>query len=95
MLLCLAFLAAASALALLRLLPMSGRDKGIEILALRHLLLVLQCQVGRPVFAGTDRAVLAGLFHHFPAARLLASNDSIGPTGTSLLAPVIDLRGVT
>lgn len=35
-LLCLAFLAAASALALLRLLPMSGRDKGIEILALRH-----------------------------------------------------------
>ncbi|MER5804938.1 hypothetical protein [Streptomyces mirabilis] len=59
MLLCLAFLAAASALALLRLLPMSGRDKGIEILALRHLLLVLQCQAGRPVFAGTDRAVLA------------------------------------
>ena len=69
-LLCLACLAAASALALLRLLPMSGRDKGIEILALRHLLLVLQCQVGRPVFAGTDRAVLAGLFHHLPAARL-------------------------
>jgi hypothetical protein len=59
-LLCLAFLAAASALVLLRLLPMSGRDRDIEILVPRYLLLVLQCQVGRPVFADTDRAVLAG-----------------------------------
>jgi hypothetical protein len=35
----LAYLAATNALALLRLLPMSDRDKDIEILALRHQLL--------------------------------------------------------
>ncbi|MFE2972281.1 integrase, partial [Streptomyces sp. NPDC059340] len=36
MLLRLAYLTATNALALLRLLPMSDRDKDIEILALRH-----------------------------------------------------------
>jgi hypothetical protein len=36
MLLCLAYLAVMNTLALLRLLPMSERDKDIEILALRH-----------------------------------------------------------
>ncbi|MFE2969313.1 integrase core domain-containing protein [Streptomyces sp. NPDC059340] len=70
MLLRLAHLTATNALALLRLLPMSDRDKDIEILALRRQLLVLQRQVGRPVFADTDRAVLAGLLHHLPAAKL-------------------------
>jgi hypothetical protein len=34
--------------ALLRLLPMSERDKDIEILALGHQLLALQRQVGKP-----------------------------------------------
>ena len=55
MLLRLAYLAATSTFALLRLLPMSDRDKDIEILALRHQLLVLQRQAGKPTFTGTDR----------------------------------------
>ncbi|GAA3482281.1 hypothetical protein GCM10018966_068130 [Streptomyces yanii] len=70
MLLRLAYLAATNALALLRLLPMSDRDKDVEILALRHQLLVLQRQVGKPAFTGTDRAILAGLLHHFPREKL-------------------------
>ncbi|MDF3294339.1 hypothetical protein P3G67_35120 [Streptomyces sp. RB6PN23] len=70
MLLRLAYLAATNTFALLRLLPMSDRDKGIEILALRHQLLVLQCQVGKPTFTDTDRAVLAGLLHHLPMEKL-------------------------
>ncbi|MEU0929968.1 hypothetical protein ACFV42_38685 [Streptomyces solisilvae] len=44
MLLRLAYLAATNALAFLRLLPMSDRDKDVEILVLRHQLLVLQRQ---------------------------------------------------
>ena len=40
MLLRLAYLAATNTLSLLRLLPMSDRDKDIETLALRHQLLV-------------------------------------------------------
>ncbi|WP_245766902.1 integrase core domain-containing protein [Streptomyces colonosanans] len=59
-----------NAFALLRLLPMSGRDKDLEILALRHQLLVLQRQAAKPVFTDTDRAVLAGLLHHLPTDRL-------------------------
>ncbi|MFF4755488.1 integrase core domain-containing protein [Streptomyces sp. NPDC002514] len=70
MLLRLACLAATNTLALLRLLPMSDRDKDIEILALRHQLLVLQRQVGKPTFTDTDRAVLAGLLHHLPREKL-------------------------
>ncbi|WP_413254806.1 hypothetical protein [Streptomyces mirabilis] len=60
MLLRLAYLTATNTLALLRLLPMSVCDKGIEILALRHQPLVLQRQVGRP-FADADCAALAGV----------------------------------
>ncbi|MFE7246146.1 hypothetical protein ACFU9C_50875, partial [Streptomyces sp. NPDC057580] len=52
----LAYLAATKTLSLLRLPPMSDRDKDIEILALRHQLLVLQRQVGKPTFTDTDRA---------------------------------------
>ncbi|MET7424324.1 hypothetical protein [Dactylosporangium sp. NPDC005555] len=48
MLLRLAYLAATNAFALLRLLPMSDQDKNIEILALRHQLLVLQRQAASP-----------------------------------------------
>src|SRR5258706_11121123 len=70
MLLRLAYLAVTNTFALLRLLPMSDRDKDIEILALRHRLLVLQRQVGRPVFTDTDRVVLAGLLHRLPRQRL-------------------------
>ncbi|MGW3472355.1 helix-turn-helix domain-containing protein [Saccharopolyspora sp. NPDC000995] len=70
MLLRLAYLAATNTFTLLRLLAMSDRDKDIEILALRHQLLVLQRQVGWPTFTGTDRIVLAGLLHRLPIHKL-------------------------
>ncbi|MFF7656636.1 integrase core domain-containing protein [Streptomyces sp. NPDC007983] len=70
MLLRLAYLTATNTLAFLRLLPMSDRDKDIEILVLRHQLLVLQRQVGKPALTDSDRAVLAGLLHHLPKDRL-------------------------
>jgi len=37
----------------------SGREKGIEILLLRHQLRVLQRQVARPQLTQADRALLA------------------------------------
>ena len=54
--------------ALLRLLPVSSRDKDAEILALRHQLLVLQRQLGpdRARFTLADRALLAALLHRLP-----------------------------
>ena len=70
MLLRLAYLAATNILAILRLLTMSGHEKDIEILALRHQLLVLQGPVGKPTFTATDRAVLAGLLHRLPTDKL-------------------------
>ncbi|MGI5134314.1 MULTISPECIES: hypothetical protein [unclassified Streptomyces] len=66
MLLRLAHLAATNTFALLSLLPMSDRKKGIETPALRHQLQVLQRQVGKPAFTDTDHAILAGLLHHLP-----------------------------
>ncbi|MCQ4084042.1 hypothetical protein NGB36_26535 [Streptomyces sp. RB6PN25] len=56
-----AYLAATNTFALLSLLPMSDRNKDIEILSLRHQLLAAQRQVGKPTFTGTDRAMLTGL----------------------------------
>ncbi|MFJ6676839.1 hypothetical protein ACIQMJ_37560 [Actinosynnema sp. NPDC091369] len=57
MLLRLAYLGVTNAFALLRLLPMSDRDKDVEILALRHQLTVLERQLGnaRPRFSRGDR----------------------------------------
>src|SRR5690242_8814339 len=54
--------------ALLRLLPMSDRDKEVEILALRHQITVLERQLGktRPRFSMADRAFLAALLHRLP-----------------------------
>ncbi len=54
--------------ALLRLLPMSNRDKDAEILALRHQLSVVQRQLGpsRVRFTPGDRALLAALLHRLP-----------------------------
>jgi hypothetical protein len=64
----LAYLGVTNVFALLRLLPMSSRDKDAEILALRHQLLVLQRQIGpdRVRFTPADRALLASLLHHLP-----------------------------
>lgn len=68
MLLRLAYLGMTNVFALLRLLPVSSRDKDAEILALRHQLLVLQRQLGpdRVRFAPADRALLAALLHRLP-----------------------------
>ena len=64
----LAYLSVTNVFALLRLLPMSNRDKDAEILALRHQLLVLQRQLGpdRVRLAPGDRALLAALLHRLP-----------------------------
>lgn len=68
MLLRLAYLRVTNALALLRLLPMSDRDKDAEILALRHQIMVLERQLGgdRVQFAPAARAWLAALLHPLP-----------------------------
>ncbi|MFE6160601.1 hypothetical protein ACFQ7F_17015 [Streptomyces sp. NPDC056486] len=60
--------AAGRALAALRLLPMSDRDKDAEILALRHQLTVLERQLGadRVQFAPEDRVSLAALLVPLP-----------------------------
>ena len=65
MLLRLAYLAVTNVFALLRLLPVSDRDKDMEILVLRHQIAVLERQLGktRPRFCPGDRAFLAALLH--------------------------------
>jgi putative transposase len=57
----LAYLAVTNVFALLRLLPVSDRDKDVEILALRHQITVLERQLGkaRLRFSPVDRAFLA------------------------------------
>ncbi|GAA1017741.1 hypothetical protein Aple_024910 [Acrocarpospora pleiomorpha] len=54
--------------AALRLLPMSDRDKDVEILALRHQITVLERQLSgdRARFAPQDRAFLAALLTPLP-----------------------------
>jgi hypothetical protein len=42
------YLALSTAVSFIRLLPMSNREKNLEILALRHQLVVLQRQIGKP-----------------------------------------------
>ena len=61
MLLRLAYLGVTNAFALLRLLPVSDRDKDAEILALRHQITVLERQLGkvRPRFSPAGWAFLA------------------------------------
>ena len=67
---------------MIRLLPMSGTDKDIEILTLRHQLAILQRQIDTPRLTGTDRAFLAALLHRLPKVRLrqwqlIVSHDTI------------------
>ncbi|MFE7393235.1 hypothetical protein [Streptomyces sp. NPDC057582] len=54
---------------MLRLLPMSDRDKDVEILALRHQITVLERQLGgqRVRFTASDRAFRAALLHRLPS----------------------------
>jgi transposase len=84
MLLRLAYLGITNAVALLRLLPGSDRDKDAEILALRHQLAVLQRQLGeqRIRFDRADRTWLAALLHQLPRPtlrhlRLLVRPDTV------------------
>jgi transposase len=64
----LAYLGVTNTLALLRLLPMSDRDKDAEILVLRHQIMVLERQLHgeRVRFTPADRAWLAALLHPLP-----------------------------
>jgi len=57
---------------MLRLLPMSDRAKDVEILALRHQLMILERQLNgeRIRFTAADRALLAALLHRLPRALL-------------------------
>ncbi|WP_405476120.1 helix-turn-helix domain-containing protein [Streptomyces sp. NBC_00009] len=84
MLLRLAYLGVTNAFAVLRLLPMSDRDKDAEILALRHQITVLERQLGnnRARFTASDRAFLASLLHRLPfdvlrSLRLLVRPDTV------------------
>lgn len=84
MLLRLAYLTVANGFAVLRLLPMSNRDKDAEILALRHQLAVLQRHLGPKTvtFTPADRALLAALLHPLPRAvlhrlRLIVRPDTV------------------
>jgi hypothetical protein len=80
----LAYLSVSSVFAMLRLLPMSDRDKDVEILALRHQIAVLERQLGgqRIQFDPGDRVFLAALLHHLPnqalrRMRLLVRPDTV------------------
>ncbi|MFE2733994.1 hypothetical protein [Streptomyces sp. NPDC059349] len=84
MLLRLAYLTATSMFAALRLLPMSERAKGVEILAQGHQLALLEQQLGadRVKFAPEDRVFLAALLVPLPRQvlrrlRLLVRPDTV------------------
>jgi hypothetical protein len=64
----LAYLTVANVFAMLRLLPMTDRDRDAEILALHHQIMVLERQLGqeRVRFTPSDRAFLAALLHRLP-----------------------------
>ncbi|MGY0063328.1 integrase core domain-containing protein [Streptomyces sp. LZ34] len=84
MLLRLAYLGVTNTFAMLRLLPMTDRDKDAEILALRHQITVLERQLGKNKiqFTPSDRAFLAALLHRLPRhvlrqLRLLVRPDTV------------------
>jgi putative transposase len=68
----LAYLTVTNTFAVLRLLPMSDRDKDAEILALRHQIVLLERQLGgaRVRFTAPDRAFLAALLHRLSPGAL-------------------------
>jgi hypothetical protein len=77
-------LTVATTFAVLRLLPISDRDKDAEILALRHQIAVLERHMGnqKARFTPGDRAFLAALLHRLPPdvvrrPRLLVRPDTI------------------
>jgi len=89
----LTYLAVTNVFSLLRLLPVSDRDKDVEILALRHQITVLERQLGktRPRFCPADRMFLATLLHRLPRGvlsrfRLLVKPDTVLRWHRDLLA---------
>ncbi|WP_421106466.1 integrase core domain-containing protein [Streptomyces sp. NEAU-S77] len=70
MLLRLLYLTLSTVFTFVRLMPMSDREKDLEILALRHQVAVLQRTVDRPQLTWPDRALLAAPLHRLPRARL-------------------------
>jgi putative transposase len=89
----LAYLGVTNALALLRLLPMSDRDKDTEILLLRHQIAILERQLGgeKVRFTPADRAFLAALLHRLPrdvlrGIRLLVRPETVLPWHRDLIA---------
>ncbi|MDD1063443.1 transcriptional regulator, partial [Streptomyces cocklensis] len=58
---------------------MSSHEKDLEILALRHQLVVLQRQTGKPQLTWPDRALLAALLHHLPHKRLRQLHLIVSP----------------
>ena len=60
MLLRLAYLDVTNTFAILRLLPMSNRDKDVEILALRHQITVLERQLGGKAAVSPKRSGVPG-----------------------------------
>ncbi len=93
MLLRLAYLGVTNVFAMLRLLPMSDRDKDVEILALRHQITVLERHLRRETvrFTASDRAFLAALLHRLPldvlrGVRLLVRPDTVLRWHRDLLA---------
>jgi putative transposase len=79
MLLRLPYLALSSVFTLIRLWPMSEKDKDAEILVLRHQLAVLQRQAGKPTLTWPDRAVLAALLHQLPRWKLRRLHLLVSP----------------
>ncbi|WP_301175625.1 hypothetical protein [Actinomadura geliboluensis] len=84
MLLRLAYLTVANTFAVLRLLPVTDREKDAEISVLRHQITVLERQMdgARVRFAGPDRVLLAALLHGLPRGvlrrmRLLVRPDTV------------------
>ncbi|SNR56824.1 hypothetical protein SAMN06265355_104218 [Actinomadura mexicana] len=73
-----------NASAVLRLLPLTDRDKDTEILVLRHQIAVLERQLAgkRVLFTTADRAFVAALLHRLPSGvlrrmRLLVRPDTV------------------
>ncbi|WP_413813285.1 hypothetical protein [Streptomyces sp. OE57] len=90
MLLRILYLALSTVFKFVRLVPMSDRDKNLEILALRHQVAVLQRTADRPRLTWADRALLAALLHRLPREqlrqlRLIVSPDTLPPWHHDLL----------
>jgi hypothetical protein len=77
-----AYLAVTHAFAALRILPMTDREKDVEILALRHQLTVLQRQLGdqRPQLRPEDRAPRADPSRSSASDRASAEARLVGIT---------------